>query len=422
MFEFFRFELRQQLRSPLLWLMGALFALFAFGAASTDAIVLGGSVGNVYRNAPMIAVQFMSVFTLLGMLFTAMAINGALLRDFEQGTAELIFASPIKRRDYVAGRIAAAVVGCLAIYALIAFGLFIAQFMPWIDAERLGPVSLYPYAWAFGVMVLPNLLFAAALLSLLAIVTRSILWVYIGVLGFFILYGVSAALLSDLDNVWVAVLAEPLGIRAFGRTIRYWAAEQRNTELPAITDYMLANRALWVGVALAMFAACFALFKTERTGTGRGLRRAKTSPAIGTAAPAMAVPAPVTLPKTSPTFGVATSLRQFFRQMKFDTFGVLRGVPFIVMLLFALANFVPGALYGQSLYETPTHLVTSIMLRALQGSYSFVLIIIVLFYAGELVAKERSAKIHEVTDAMPVPNWVPLAAKFGALIAVILCF
>lgn len=422
MFEFFRFELRQQLRSPLLWLMGALFALFAFGAASTDAIVIGGSVGNVYRNAPMIAVQFMAFFTLLGMLFTAMAINGALLRDFEQGTAELIFASPIKRRDYVAGRIAAAVVGCLAIYALIAFGLFIAQFMPWIDAERLGPVSLYPYAWAFAVIVLPNLLFAAALLSLLAIVTRSILWVYIGVLGFFILYGVSAALLSDLDNVWVAVLAEPLGIRAFGRTIRYWAAEQRNTELPAITDYMLANRALWVGVALALFAACFALFKTERTGTGRGLRRAKTSHAIGTAAPALAVPAPVTLPKTSPTFGLATSLRQFFRQMRFDTVGVLRGVPFIVMLLFALANFVPSALYGQSLYETPTHPVTSIMLRALQGSYSFVLIIIVLFYAGELVAKERSAKIHEVTDAMPVPNWVPLAAKFGALIAVILCF
>ena len=60
------------------------------------------------------------------------------------------------------------------------------------------------------------------------------------------------------------------------------------------------------------------------------------------------------------------------------------------------------------------------MLSALQGTFSFLLIIIVLFYAGELVWKERGAKIHEVTDAMPVPNWVPLVAKFVALVAVIL--
>lgn len=436
MFEFFRFELRQQLRSPLLWLMGGLFALFAFGAAATDAIIIGGSVGNVHRNAPIIAVQFLGIFTLIGMLFTAMAINGALLRDFEQGTAELIFASPIKRRDYVAGRFAAAVVGCLAVYVLIGFGIFIAQFMPWIDEARLGPVSLYPYVWAFAVVVLPNLLFTAALLSLLAIVTRSILWVYIGVLGFFILYGVSAALLSDLDNIWIATLAEPLGIRAFSRTIRYWAAEQRNTELPAFAGYLLANRALWIGVALTLLAACFALFKTERTGTGRGFRRAKSSPAVAatgapstsspsTAAPSTDAPstaAPFVLPKSAPIFGAGTSIRQFLRMLTFDTVGVLRGIPFIVMLAFAMVNFVSGAIFGDSLYETPTHPVTSIMLRALQGSYSFVLIIIVLFYAGELVAKERSAKLHEVTDAMPVPNWVPLAAKFGALIAVILCF
>ncbi len=419
MFEFFRFELRQQLRSPLLWLLGGLFALLGFFAIASDAITLGGGIGNVHRNAPMIVVQFMGLFTLAGMLFIAMSINGALLRDFEQGTAELIFASPIKRRDYVAGRILAAVAGCLLIYVLIVLGIFIAQFMPWIDDARLGPVSLYPSVWTFAVIVLPNLLFTAALLSLLAIVTRRILWVYIGVLGFFILYGVSAVLMRDLDNVWIAILAEPLGLRAFGRTIRYWAAEQRNTELPAITGYILANRALWISVALALFAACFALFKTERSGTGRGWRRAKALPiaaAVSVASPARP------LSKPAPVFGAATGFAQFLRQLRFDTLGVLGGIPFIVMLLFAMANFIPSALFAETMYNTPIHPVASQMLQALQQSYSFVLVIIVLFYAGELVAKERSAKINEVTDAMPVPNWVPLAAKFGALIAVIFCF
>jgi hypothetical protein len=35
---FFRFELRYQLGSPLLWLVAAVFGLLAFGATSTDAI------------------------------------------------------------------------------------------------------------------------------------------------------------------------------------------------------------------------------------------------------------------------------------------------------------------------------------------------------------------------------------------------
>jgi ABC-2 type transport system permease protein len=419
MFEFFRFELRQQLRSPLLWLMALLFALMGVAAVSSDAVQIGGGIGNVHRNAPVVIVQFMSVFTLLGMLFVAMSINGALLRDFEQGTADLIFASPIKRRDYVAGRVGAAVMCCLLLYAVIAFGLFVAQFMPWIEPERLGPATPVPYLWALGVIVLPNLLFMAALLSLLAIVTRSVLWVYVGVLGFIVLYIMSGVLLRDLDNVWVASLSEPLGIRAFGRTIRYWAAEQRNTEVPAFSGYILGNRALWVGIGLALFAACFALFKPQRTGTGRGLRKAKAAIAEPATNP---IAAPLQLPRVAVTHSLATGFAQFLRQLRFDTMGVLRGIPFIVMLLFAMANFIPGAILAQTLYETPIHPVTSQMLLALQQSYSFVLIIIVLFYAGELVGKERSAKINEVTDAMPVPNWVPLAAKFGALVAVILGF
>ncbi len=419
MFELLRFELRQQLRSPLLWLMALLFALMGFAAVASDVVQIGGGIGNVHRNAPVVIVQFMSVFTLLGMLFVAMSINGALLRDFEQGTAELIFASPIKRRDYVAGRIGAAVICCLVVYAVIALGLFVAQFMPWIEPERLGPVTPVPYLWALGVIVLPNLLFMAALLSLLAIVTRSVLWVYVGVLGFIVLYVVSDVLLSDLDNVWVATLSEPLGIRAFERTIRYWAAEQRNTQVPAISGYILGNRALWVGIGLALFAACFALFKPQRSGTGRGLRKAKA--AVDTSVDARAA-APLRLPRIAVAHGPATGIAQFMQQLRFDTSGVLRGIPFIVMLLFAMANFIPRAILAQTFYETPIHPVTSQMLQALQGSYSFVLIIIVLFYAGELVGKERGVKIHEVTDAMPVPNWVPLAAKFGALIAVIACF
>lgn len=420
--EFFRFELREQLRSPLLWLMAVLFALLAFGAASSDAVQIGGSLGNVYRNAPTVIATFMALFTLLGMLIITMFISSALLRDFEQGTAELFFASPIRKRDYLMGRLAAALTASFIVYLVIAAGIFIAQFMPWIDAARLGPVSLKPYLWTFAVLVIPNLLFTGALLALLAAVTRSILWVYIGVIGFFVLYFVSGTLLSDLDNLWISTLLEPLGVRSLSRTLRYWSAEERNTGLPAFAGYILANRMLWTGVALALFAATFALFKTERSGTAKG-RRSRAAKALAQAA---AIPAStssnVTVPRVTPQFGASTVWHQFSKQLRFDTAGVFKSVPFLVMLAFGMANFIPTALFNENYYETGIYPVTSQMLSALQGSFSFLLIFIVLFYSGELVWKERNARLNEVTDAMPVPNWVPLLAKFLALVAVIASF
>ncbi|KAG1257093.1 hypothetical protein G6F68_009478 [Rhizopus microsporus] len=417
---FFRFELREQLRSPLLWLLAGLFALLAFAAASSDAVQIGGGTGNVHSNAPTVLAQMLGIFTLLGMLVTALFVSNALLRDFELGTAELIFASPVKRRDYLAGRIAAALAAGLLVYVVIAFGLWLAPFMPWVDPERMGPISWRGYAWTFAVIVIPNLLFTTALLSLLAALTRSILWVYIGLVAYLVLFGASAALLRDIDNTWIAVLSEPLGMRALGRTIRYWSTAERNSGIPELAGYLLANRALWLGVAALLFAATFALFRSERSGSGR--RRWGRKPTLP-AADAVAVrPARAALPRVVPAFTATTAWQQFLRQVRFDTGGVLRSVPFIVLLVLGLANFLPSALFRQTLYGTSIWPVTSQMIMGLQGAFSWLLVIIVLFFAGELVWKERSARINEVTDAMPVPNWVPLLAKFTALLAVIICF
>ena len=51
------------------------------------------------------------------------------------------------------------------------------------------------------------------------------------------------------------------------------------------------------------------------------------------------------------------------------------------------------------------------MMEAMDGSYNFLLFIIVAFYAGELVWRERTARISDVTDAFPLPDWIPPAAK-----------
>src|SRR5688572_16445849 len=71
--EFFRFELGYQLRSPLPWVIGLVFALLAFAATTSDIITIGEGIGNVHRNAPYVILTFLDVFTTLGM-FVAVAL------------------------------------------------------------------------------------------------------------------------------------------------------------------------------------------------------------------------------------------------------------------------------------------------------------------------------------------------------------
>ena len=101
--EFFAFELGTQLRQPLLWVCALLFGAFAFGATTTDAIQVGGAIGNVNRNAPLVIAQLLSVFSLISMFVVTIFIAGTVLRDSEVGISDMLFATPMKSTTTWAG-------------------------------------------------------------------------------------------------------------------------------------------------------------------------------------------------------------------------------------------------------------------------------------------------------------------------------
>ncbi|MEG2030322.1 MAG: M1 family aminopeptidase [Janthinobacterium sp.] len=412
--EFFKFDVVYQLKQPLLWVFAIIMALMAFGATTSDSVQIGGAIGNINRNAPTVVAQMLGIFSLLSMFLVTVFIAGAVLRDSEFGMADMLFATPMRKRDYLFGRFAAGFIACLAIFACIALGTMLGPIMPWVDAQRVGPFSLHTYAWSFAVMVIPNMLFIGALLMLLAATTRSMMLVYVGVLGFFLLWAMAGVFTRDINNEWVAVLLDPFGVRAFGRMTRYFTSVEANASLPPLSGFLLANRLLWLGITALLFAATVILFKPQRTGTGKrlfGKNKVQAS--------APAVMAPLQLPRRVPAFTPATAWRQWWQILRFDAAGVFRSVPFMVMLLFGMMNLVAGASVADKMFGTAVYPVTHLMLQHISNSFSFLLIIIVTFYAGELIFKERQVKIADVSDAMPVPDWVPLLAKCTALVGVI---
>jgi ABC-type transport system involved in multi-copper enzyme maturation permease subunit len=419
--EFFRFELRYQLRSPLLWIIAVAFMLLAWGAVVSDSIQIIGPIGNVHRNAPSVIIQFMAVFTILGLLAAVAFIALPVLRDFDIGTDELFFSSPMSKAGYLWGRVAAGLVATAIVYALIAVTIMAASFQ--VDAEQRGPFSVLPYLWAFGVLVLPDIVFIAALVSLLAITTRRLLVVFVGAFVFLVLWNISGALMRDIRFDTIVSLMDPFGIRTISRFMRYWSVDERNTLLPGITGRLLMNRVLWLGISALLIVAAQALFRPQRLrAKGRAKqRKRRTEDPAGLAIARTVLPVQrAAAPLPSPVFDAKTHSRQLLRQLRFDVVGVLRGIPFIVLLGFGLFSLLSGARTIESGFGTPVYPVTALMLETIQSNYQFLVILIVVFYAGEVIWKERDAKVAPVTDAMPVPDWVPLLAKIGALLVVVL--
>jgi ABC-type transport system involved in multi-copper enzyme maturation permease subunit len=408
------FELGQLLKNGVFWIVVAVYALMGFGTMASDNVSIGGGVGNTMRNAPAVIISILGSFSVFSVLLATIFVAGIAIRDFELRTAELFFATPMKKRDYLLGRFGGGLAATLAIMLAMAIGLYVGSLMPWLDSSRLGPTPWNAYAWAFGVLVLPNLLFVSALMFLLATLTRSMLYTYLGVIVFFVLWSMSDSFTRDLDTRWIGALVDPSGANAVADHIRYWSSAQLNSRLPELTGLLLANRALWIGIAIVMLLAAFHLFRADREGIV--LRRRKASRAAAEAGDSerSAPLAPVTLRSDW-----RAQWRQYLHQSWFDLRNTLRGAPFIVMVVLGLLLTFTVIKFSGLIYGTQTLPVTAQMLDMINGGMSLFLIIIITFYAGEMVWRERSMRVAEATDAYAAPDWVPLAAKMTALSGVV---
>ena len=80
------FELRYQLRQPLLWAIAAMFCVLSFIATITDALAIGGAIGSLNRNAPYVVVRMLGDLSVVGAFIVVAFVATSVLRDFERGT------------------------------------------------------------------------------------------------------------------------------------------------------------------------------------------------------------------------------------------------------------------------------------------------------------------------------------------------
>ncbi|MFV8755824.1 M1 family aminopeptidase [Nannocystaceae bacterium ST9] len=406
-----RFELAFRRRHPPLWIFTGVCFLFTFlSMAIRDGMSLFGGEGAVAINAPSVLTLMMLVYCLVfGLVITTAFVASAVNRDHEYGIQGLFFATPLAKLPYLLGRFCGAMLAAWFMITGLALGALVASLMPWQDPERVVSTSLAPYLYSLGVFVFPNLLLVGAISFSVATLTRRLMFSYVALLGLLVIYIVSGNYIGDLDNDFIAAVSDPFGIRTYGYARRYWTPAELNTIAAPFTPEILINRAIWTTVALAILG--FTLVRYRMVLPAGGGKQAE--PAALSERQAL----PANPPRVDLRHDLRGQLSALLVQARVEIRALVRSAPFLVILLFGVGNMIGASFGSLERGGTTTLPVTHLMLDVIQGGMSVFMLMVLVFYAGELIHRERKYKLDELFDTLPIPNWVPLLAKLAAMLA-----
>ncbi len=408
-----RFEWRYQVRSPVFWVGFLLFFLLTFGATTVDTIQIG-SRGNVNINAPFAIVQTMGIMGVFGIFILVAMVAGTVIRDDETGFAPILRSTRLTKGAYLVGRFGGSIAAALLVMASVPLGIAIGSAMPWLDAEKIGAFVPWHYLYALFVVALPTMLIMGSAFFALATATRSLMWTYVGAVTLLVLFSVSRIWLRDLQYDTLSALADPFGLSALAIVTKYWTAADRNTMLPPLSGLLLTNRLLWIGIAALLFAVAWRLFRFEvrsrRAKDGAGTAEDVTARA-GVAPPPGGLAPPGPPPPPPPPQLVALA--------RFDMAFVFRSPAFFVLLFIGVVNAGFSAWSVGEWYGSASYPATRLMVQALSQAFAIMPIVIAIYYAGELVWRDRERRMHEIVDATAAPDWTHLVPKIVAIALVL---
>ena len=406
------FELRYQLKSPAFWVTFAIFFLLTFAATASDNVRIG-SGGNVLVNSPYSIAQTLMIMTVFSIFILTAFVANVIVRDDETGFGPIIHSTRISRFDYLFGRFTGAwLAGCLLFLSTV-LGMMIGAAMPWLDPDTVGPFNLAHYAWTYFLVCVPTLFVTGAGFFAIATATRSMMWTYVGVIVFLVLYVVATTFFSKPEFAQLVALIDPFGIGAYDEATKYWPAAERNTRLPGIEGYLLWNRVIWISVAFALLGLAWAFY--ARAARGARLPAAKTEgkPASSEGEDAPRAPAASHTAVATPAPGTGTTA--LWALARFDIAAAVKSPAFVVLLAIGFVNAMGGLWYADEIYGNIIHPVTRVMIEALNGSFAIIPLIIAVYYAGELVWRDRDRRMHEIVGATPAPDWAFVLPKILAL-------
>ncbi|MBD0254692.1 MAG: hypothetical protein ICV83_03145 [Cytophagales bacterium] len=422
----FRFEFAHQVRRLSTWLYAAVLLLFTL---AMNLLITPGD--GVYANNTF-HITAVTVFGGLVWLVMGAAIAGqAAARDVQTRMHPLTYTTPVTKLDYLGGRFLAALAVNAGLVLSLPLGVLLSFYLPGMEGGELLPFRPWAYLNVYCLIALPNAFVATALQFSFAALSRQVVTSYMASLLLALVAQSIAVTVAKLFGNWDLVkLLDPVGVAGIvGSELGTWTPTEKNTRLVALEGMFLWNRVLWLGVAAGSLLLTYLRFSFAHPATNGWWSRFERRPDVpaGTSAQSAVVRATaIAVPPVGRSFGFATGFHQTLTMAR-ASFGKIASNPAGLTLVGAIA--LVSAVFGNRImtqFEIPLLPTTGQVLTyvtAPVGNVStpwVVMPLLIMYFAGELVWRERDAGLGDIADAAPVPEWVFFTGKFLGLGLVIL--
>lgn len=419
--QLFLFELKLWFKRPAVYI----FFLVFFLIAVLYMLVQGGVIGNsdadsnALVNSARAVAQYVSRINtgFIGMIILITIMAPSVYKDFQYNMHPLLFTKPISKFGYMMGRFLGSF--CVAMFVLM--GSMLGHMMMCAilsgDPQKFGPFNLMNYIEPFIYFVIPNTLLVGAIFFSLVTFSRNMIAGYVGCIALLVLKSIASALLADLDNQNLAAILEPFGEQAFRQLTKYWSPDEQNTLRLPFEGVLLYNRLLWLGIAFVITGLTFMRFKFSQFNEPVSFfkRKNKKEMLSLASAPVLALS---DIPKPAQVFTKKFSWFQIWFLAKFEFRKIVKSIFFLIIALLAVASLLLVIPVNGIIYGTSTYPVTYQILEVGGALSALFLNIIIIFYAGVVVWRERDAKVEELVGTSPLLPHVPFLSKFIAMVLV----
>jgi len=404
-----KFEFGYQSKQIGFWIV--IIVMFLLGALTpwlTDIIGSGAAGEKMKTNGAQMIAAAVASWDVAAIFFGAIFTVSGILRDKTYNMLEIVHGTPVSTFDMTMARMIGIYLTVLACIFANTFGQFLGQFNPQIDKEILGPINLFYYLQPMVLFTVFNALIITAFFTLIAGMTQNRMLVFVSAIGLFFV-SIMTGLVTELDPPkWIQAVVDPFANIAYTLDTEFWAPEDRNTQLTPVLGYVGLNRLVWGAISLLTLAAVFGKFK-------RGLMSGKNK----LVKESIAQSDIQDYRATQVTSGFGADIKAFFARIKFEYFATVKSVPFMILAGLAAALF--AVLTIITVFFSPQKLVPTSLFMSTIGFASFLIpiMLIIAFFSGEMIWRDRTVKFTELLDSTAVRNWPLLLGKWVALCAIL---
>ena len=402
-YNIFKFELQYRIKRPDTYVFFLFLLLFSI--VGVDFIFQGSDMGLMKKNSPLVIAKTMGAITGLFMILASMIMGVSVLRDFEYNIESLIFITPIKKKDYLLGRFLGAFTVLFFAFTGILFGMMLGELMPWHNPDDLLAFNAFIYVKTFLMITLPSLFFGAALFFVTGALTRNLVVVYTQGIFVFVIFMLTKAITNDF---WQAIL-DPFSLTTMSFATESWPAVDKITQSIPVFNVLLYNKLFWISLGVLSLIYGYKKFnfnvvREKKSKKNQKLVIKNTNKVIG-----------VVIPEAKKEYGLLSKLTQLKQFTWFYFISICKqssfwGIVICGMVIILINSVNLGTVYGVD--SLPT---TYFIVEELKETSMFFFIAILVFYSGELVWKERGAKLDLIYDATPVSSFIQLLGKYIGL-------